>query len=186
MKLVKSLLGLLALSAASFTTSLQGEAYPPEGWSTSVFDAVEQAQAEEKRIFFLFTGSDWCGYCISLKENILDTEAFEAYAEDEFVKVFVDFPRERDLSEQQEIHNDMLARAFRVEGFPRVILLQPDYALSLITGYQDMPAEDYVAHLKNDNLSEQLSDEDQELFIEEFSSFLVQLESAMATSESAE
>ncbi|MCC5835458.1 MAG: thioredoxin family protein [Opitutales bacterium] len=179
----KFLLSLTAVCSLSFAVLAQADTYPPKGWETDVFKAIEKAKEEDKRVLLKFTGSDWCGFCVALEERIFSKEAFKDYAEEELVLVFVDAPRGIELSEWQQTHNEALRIGFNVEGFPRVILLTPELHLSLVTGYQDVSPEDYVEHLKNDNLDDDLTSEDQAEFAAEFGGFLEQVKGMLATLE---
>lgn len=179
----KFLLLLTAACALSFAAFVQADTYPPEGWGTDVFKAIEKAKAEDKRVLLKFTGSDWCGYCIALEDRIFSKEEFQDYAKDELVLVYVDSPRGIELSEWQQTHNEALRIGFNVEGFPRVILLTPELHLSLVTGYQDLSPEDYVEHLKTDTLDDSLSSEDQAEFAAEFGGFLEQVQGMLTSLE---
>ena len=47
-----------------------------EGWLTD-FGAAKKAAAERKvPILANFAGSDWCGWCIRLDEEVFSTDAF--------------------------------------------------------------------------------------------------------------
>jgi len=74
---------------------LKARADAPEdegGWLED-FDAAKTiAAAEKKPVLMLFTGSDWCGYCINLENKVLSTKEFEAFAREELVLMMVDFP----------------------------------------------------------------------------------------------
>lgn len=176
-KLLLSLTAILSLSIASLAVA---GTYPPKGWETDVFKALEKAKAEDKRILLNFTGSDWCRFCVMLEERVFATDTFKDYAKDELVLVFVDSPRGIELSDWQQTHNEALRIGFNVEGYPRVILLTPELHLSLVTGYQDLSPEEYVEHLKTDNLDDALTAEDQAEFSAEFSGFLDQVRGVLA------
>ena len=62
-------------------------------WMTDLEAAKAKAAAENKAVLVDFTGSDWCGWCIRLRKQVLDTPAFEAYARDKFVLMEVDVPQ---------------------------------------------------------------------------------------------
>jgi thioredoxin-related protein len=79
---------LVALSVVSLFAD-----YPPEGWTDSITDAIQQAEAEDKMILLDFTGSDWCQWCEKLKEEVWNTRTFENWSEENVVKVFLDFPQ---------------------------------------------------------------------------------------------
>ncbi|MGM0675105.1 MAG: thioredoxin family protein, partial [Spirochaetota bacterium] len=109
----------------------------------------EQAAEEDKHVLLYFAGSDWCGWCQRLKEEVLDTRAFREFAEDNLVPVLIDFPREREQSEEQQSYNQNLARDYEVEGFPTIFLLTADEEMVLKTGYREGGPADYVEHLRS-------------------------------------
>ena len=55
------------------------------GWTDDYNKAVERAKAENKAILLDFTGSDWCGWCMKMKEETLGTPQFTAYARQNLV-----------------------------------------------------------------------------------------------------
>ena len=108
----------------------------PHGW----FDNFEAAQHEARRLrrpmLVLFTGSDWCGFCIKLKREALDSPAFRRYAHDRLVLVYLDFPRRSALPRGLRHQNEGLAKRFGVRGFPTTVILSPHgHELGRIGGY---------------------------------------------------
>jgi protein disulfide-isomerase len=98
---------------------------PPEGWFTD-FEAAERVAQEQGRpILLFFTGSDWCGPCKRLKASVLTQEHFRAYAANNLVLVYVDFPRRTKLPDALQKQNDLMAERFKVESYPTVWLLSP-------------------------------------------------------------
>jgi len=92
-------------------------------WSTNLSRAVKQAAVEKKNVFLLFTGSDWCPYCIQLEKTILSTDEFKKFAAAELVLVKIDFPQEKHMLPIQRQANEELQAKFKVEGFPTIFLL---------------------------------------------------------------
>ena len=124
--------------------------YPPAGWVTDVREAVRKAEAEDKEILIDFTGSDWCVWCQKLEKEVFSTREFMEYAEENLVLLFVDFPSGIDLSEQQMMHNQMLAQLMSVQGYPTIWLMEKDLAPIMATGYRDGGVEEYIRHLEED------------------------------------
>ena len=59
---------LVVLLVAS---SINGFAQQKElTWHTDVKKAINLSVQESKPLFFFFTGSDWCGWCIKLKKAL--------------------------------------------------------------------------------------------------------------------
>ena len=46
-------------------------------WQTDFEAAKAQAKAEKKIMLVDFTGSDWCGWCIKLKDEVFEKDAVQ-------------------------------------------------------------------------------------------------------------
>ena len=90
---------------------------------TSFDQGLKKAAAEKKKIFLLFTGSDWCPYCKYLDKELLATEEFKAYAAKNLVYVYIDFPKKKKLQAAQLQKNRELAEKFGIKGYPTVVIL---------------------------------------------------------------
>jgi thioredoxin-related protein len=110
--------------------------------------AQTKAKEENKSLLLDFTGSDWCGWCIKLKDEVFSKSAFKDYAKESLVLVELDFPRNKKQSAEVKKQNEALAQKFGVRGFPTLILLSPEGELIGKTGYRQGGAEAYVEHLK--------------------------------------
>ena len=91
-------------------------------------DAAKALAAETGRPLLLnFTGSDWCGWCRLMNRQVFSQEAWQTYAKDRLVLVWIDFPRDKSLvPEAFAERNTKLSQEFEVGGFPTYILLDPD------------------------------------------------------------
>ena len=95
-------------------------------WSGDFSAAQKQASQEHKLILINFSGSDWCGPCIRLRKEILESSTFENYASDHLVLVRADFPRQKknQLSKDQVKLNEALADKYNPDGkFPYTLLV---------------------------------------------------------------
>jgi protein disulfide-isomerase len=72
-----------------------------------------------------FTGSDWCGWCIKLQKDTFSKPEFKKFAEQSLVLVELDFPRGKTQSDELKRQNEELAEKFGVQGFPTLVLLDP-------------------------------------------------------------
>lgn len=113
---------LLLLGAAA---ALVAPAMAETEWMTDLPAAQERAAAEGKAVLADFTGSDWCGWCIRLRKNVLDTPEFESYAADKFVLLEVDVPRNPDFDQDLLARNRELCDRYAIDGFPTVLVLTP-------------------------------------------------------------
>ena len=119
-----------------------------KGWLDNFELAKKEAAAFKQPIFAFFTGSDWCGWCMKLRSEALDTKEFEKFAADNLILFEADFPRDKKISGQVKKQNAELAAKYGVRGYPTVFLLDAEGSELGKTGYQEGGAEAYVKHLK--------------------------------------
>ncbi|MDD4817345.1 MAG: thioredoxin family protein [Victivallaceae bacterium] len=117
-------------------------------WYSDFDLAAAAAKKENKPIFMLFTGSDWCPWCMKLDGEILSKPEFENYAKDNLVMLYLDFPNAKQQTEAERLANRALAVKFGVEGYPTVVLLSADGRELGRTGYQRGGAVPFVESLK--------------------------------------
>ena len=122
-------------------------------WETNFDKAKQQAAAEHKYIVLNFSGSDWCGPCIRLHHEVLESTAFKAFAEKHLILVNADFPRQKknQLAKAQQQLNDQLADRYNAKGsFPLTVLLTADGKLvKEWEGYPKMTVDEFVADIQN-------------------------------------
>ena len=94
-------------------------------WMTDLEAAKAKAAAENKAVLVDFTGSDWCGWCIRLRKQVLDTPAFETYAKDKFVLMEVDVPQNPKFDQTLLKRNQELCEQYGVSGFPTILVINP-------------------------------------------------------------
>jgi protein disulfide-isomerase len=92
-------------------------------WLTDLPKAQEQAKKDNKLVLLDFTGSDWCGWCIKFKKEVLDTDEFKGYADKNLVLVEVDFPNKKEQSEDLKKANQALKEKYSVSGYPTYVVL---------------------------------------------------------------
>ena len=95
-------------------------------WMTDFTAAQKKAKDEKKLVLMDFTGSDWCGWCIKLNKEVFTTKEFGDYAKDNLVMVEVDFPRRKQLSDDQKKANEKLQSKYGAEGFPTIVVLNSE------------------------------------------------------------
>lgn len=95
------------------------------GWGDNYSAALAEAHTENKNILLDFTGSDWCPWCIRLKKDVFDKPDFVEYANKNLLLVEVDFPQGKALAPEVKKQNDQLQELFDVQGFPTLVLLDP-------------------------------------------------------------
>ena len=93
-------------------------------WEETFKKAIARAAAEDKPILIYFTGSDWCGPCKQIDENLFHTEKFTNYSKENLVLYVADFPRNRDLvSKENKKINKQLSKKYNQSSFPTMIMV---------------------------------------------------------------
>lgn len=119
-----------------------------KGWTDSFEQAQKESAAFGQPIFAFFTGSDWCGWCVKLHKEVLETKEFEKFAADNLILFEADFPRGKKISDKVKKQNAELAAKYGVRGYPTVFLLDAKGEQLGRTGYQAGGGAAYVKHLK--------------------------------------
>lgn len=117
----------------------------PAGWTDDFEVAKKRAEAEEKDLFIVFSGTDWCGWCVRLEKDILSAPGFFEKISEAFVPVFIDIPNDASrLSELAKTQNRPLAERYGIRGFPTVLLADVDGDVFAQTGYTSPDAAAYL------------------------------------------
>ncbi len=117
-------------------------------WLTNLEEAQQIAKEEELPILIDVTGSDWCGWCIKLVDEIFSQQKFIEYATENLILVKLDFPKDIHQTEETKTYNRQLAEKYNIRGFPTIILIDAQGHEIARTGYQSGGAENYVNHIK--------------------------------------
>ncbi|MDA7933572.1 thioredoxin family protein [Akkermansiaceae bacterium] len=111
--------------------------------------AKKKAASENKDLFIDFTGSDWCGWCIKLNEEVFQHEPFKKGVADSFILVELDYPRDKSkLSKETIAQNEKLREEYQIQGYPTILLTDAEGRPYAKTGYQKGGPESYVKHLE--------------------------------------
>jgi thioredoxin-related protein len=120
-------------------------------WLGDFNTAKKEAGQKHKLILVNFSGSDWCGPCIRLRKEILESQTFVDYAADHLVLVRADFPRQRknQLGKEQVKLNEALADKYNAEGkFPFTLLVDENgKILKTWDGFPDVSADEFVSQV---------------------------------------
>lgn len=101
----------------------------PPAPGNSMWLGYEQAMLDSretgKPVVLFFTGSDWCKWCVRLKEEVFDTDEFQEWAKENVTMVEVDFPQDSRLPGDQRVLNETLKKAYgdRIKGFPTALFI---------------------------------------------------------------
>lgn len=135
---------MAAFAALSLSALGAGDA-----WLTDFEKAKAEAKKQDKDLLLKFTGSDWCPPCKMLEKNILSKEVFLEGAQEDFVLVMLDYPRQKELPEAERKQNEMLAARYDVKAFPTMLLADETGLPYAKGGYKGNDREEYT-QLMND------------------------------------
>lgn len=144
MKTLRIIGALLLLSLVSVAAVAADDIY---SWETDLDAALAHAREVDRTVLVYFAGSDWCGWCARLHNEVIFTDLFRDFQQRFVVPVLIDFPRIRELTPAQQLANEQLAARFGVRGFPTIIILDPDGTERFRTGFVAGGASNYIAHL---------------------------------------
>lgn len=115
---MKKILLVLLLAFGYSTTEAQELT-----WLNNLDKAIEASKETGRPIMLFFTGSDWCGWCRRLQNEVFTQPEFAAWASQNVVLMEVDFPRHTPLSPELQLQNSQLQQFFKVPGYPSVIFV---------------------------------------------------------------
>ncbi|GAA5130368.1 thioredoxin family protein [Luteolibacter yonseiensis] len=136
--LASATLGVAALTSSAFANT-------PEGWTTDLEKAFVQAKAEKKSVLVEFTGSDWCPPCIAMRKNVFSKKEFVSEASKKYILVELDYPNGDKAVKEK---NQPYAEKYKIEGFPTVILFNPEGKEFTRFFASEFPkTEDFLKHI---------------------------------------
>ena len=90
---------------------------PSPEWHTRWETAAEAAEKENKPIYVLHTGSDWCGFCKMLEKEVFRSKYFEKLQKEHLILLYLDEPsKKHPMSEEQRQYNRKTARQLSFRG----------------------------------------------------------------------
>ena len=143
---------ILFTVAAYFVLHAPAGSAAESGWLDDYHKAQEEAKASHKLLLLNFTGSDWCGWCIRLNQDVFSQSDFKDFASKNLVLLELDFPRpggSRAQGQAAELkkQNLELARQYSVYGFPTLVVLDGNgQKLWRFDGY--LPGADLIGQLE--------------------------------------
>ncbi|MCB9877647.1 MAG: thioredoxin family protein [Planctomycetes bacterium] len=140
--------GYLKGGPAAWTTDADkklGAQTAEESWGTDYEAALKQAKKEKKLVMADFTGSDWCGWCIKLKDEVFSTAEFQEWAKEHVVLLELDYPKNKPQSKELKEQNAKLQKEFSIRGYPTVLFLDSKGKQVAQTGYVKGGPEAWIA-----------------------------------------
>lgn len=139
-----------ACAAVGVCLSVAGSSWALDGWCEDFSKGMEMAKEGKRTALVEFTGTDWCFYCIKLRENVFPTTEFNDFVKkNNLVLIELDFPNAKDkVTPEQRAVREGLAQKYNVQGFPTVFVMDGDgQAYGRVVGGSSTPGE-YIARLQ--------------------------------------
>ena len=109
---------------------------PDPVWHDSLNTAISEAKAKDKLVLVNFTGSDWCHFCVKLKDEVFNKQDFKNWAMDNVVLLEIDSPKRKQLPAAIKEQNQMLKSRFNISSFPTVLMLDAEGNVKAKMGYE--------------------------------------------------
>ncbi len=141
-----------ASAALALAVTIPVAAASGAGWEPDLEPALAKARQLGRDVLVDFTGSDWCGWCIKLDEEVFSKPAFKDYAAENLVLVSLDYPRRggeafNAMGPELRARNGRHAKRYGVQGYPTVLLMTPEGLVYGRTGYKSGGPGSYIEHL---------------------------------------
>ena len=155
MKKIISTLTVFLISFITFAQEAPTQVIPKitdipnhEGWINDATVASQLSQKTGAPILLFFTGSDWCGWCVRLHNEVLSKAEFKAWAlQKGIILLEVDFPRRKQQSDALKQQNASLQQQFEVRGFPTVYVIKGQSFAKL--GYEAGGPKAWIAKVES-------------------------------------
>lgn len=117
-------------------------------WHTDYDEAISAAKQQKKHLLLFFTGSDWCGWCKKMQQEIFESPEFAHEAGNHFIFQEVDFPMNTQLPPKETQQNAMLKKKYGISGYPTIIILDSDENFIGEAGYRPGGGKAYAQYIK--------------------------------------
>jgi len=112
--------------------------------------ARAKARTEHKDVLVDFTGSDWCGWCLTLDKEIFHVPGFQEEGEKSFEFVQLDFPRDKSKqTPETTTRNAKWKSELKSMSFPDILLLDENGTVFARTGYREGGSKVFLDHLES-------------------------------------
>jgi thiol-disulfide isomerase/thioredoxin len=141
---MKELVGSCVFFAVGLASALAAAGQ----WQIDYEKALAAAKDKDRNVFINFTGSDWCGPCITLHKRVFSRKEFLDYANKNLILLEIDYPKTKSLPDEIKAQNEQLKYRFNINkvGFPTYD--SDGRLLGTHTGYDDEKPADIIAQIE--------------------------------------
>jgi thioredoxin-related protein len=112
-------------------------------WHRDYASAMNEARTENKKLLIVFTGTDWIEICGKFYDEILGDPAFIETVSAKFALLKLEYPKDNVLPREEAAQKAVLREAYRVRGFPTVVLTDAAGRPFGLNGYQPLAPKEY-------------------------------------------
>jgi len=116
-------------------------------WHREYAAARNEAVAEGKNLLIVFTGTDWIEICTKFYDEILGQPEFIDAVSSEFALLKLEYPKDSKLPREEAVQKALLRDAYRVRGFPTVVLTDAEGRPFGLNGFQPTSPKEYAGQL---------------------------------------
>jgi hypothetical protein len=142
--MIRSRFGSICILLATLAGPGVGEAGAVGIWHRDYASGLAEAKAEGKDLLVVFTGTDWIEICGKFHDEILGDPAFIEAVSAKFALVKLEYPKDNRLPRGELAEKALLREAYRVRGFPTVLLTDASGRPFGVNGYQPVTAREYA------------------------------------------
>ncbi len=135
---------LLRLLVFACVLSAANESSAVGIWHRDYASALNEASQEGKKLLIVFTATDWIDICAKFHDEILGEPGFIEPVSERFSLLRLEFPKDRRLPREEAMQRAVLREAYRVRGFPTVVLTDISGRPFGINGYQELSPTEYA------------------------------------------
>lgn len=115
---------LLAMTSAFSNDNVDIDGHVPGRFTMDLEAAKKYAREKDIPLLLNFTGSDWCHWCKMMESGVFNQEEWRAYAKDNVVMVWLDFPKDKSLVPARYVaRNNELRKKYNISGYPSYLLV---------------------------------------------------------------
>lgn len=139
---------LAALAIVYFHSPVAGHAQEVSVWHRDFPSAVAEATEKGKKLLIVFTGTDWIEICQKFHDDILAQPVFMEAVSGRFTLLKLEFPKDNMMPREEAMQKNFLREAYRVRGYPTVVLAEADGRPFGLNGYQPLAPAEYAAQIR--------------------------------------
>lgn len=88
--------------------------------------AKKESESSKKNILIILTGSEWCKACVKMEKNVINSNEFIEYANENLVILEVNLPRHWNYDSKVVKNFERFKNKYKTNSLPSIILVDKD------------------------------------------------------------